>query len=472
MIVSAPLAALGGSRVLAVVNGVWMVVVGLGLLATLAWHAWRGHRPARIYFAGWVVAVLVVVVSVATAFGLIPPFFEPLRLIRLGVCAGVLLAALAVVANLAQAQRALEVSETKFAKAFRASPDGITISTLREGRFVDVNDAFERLSGHRRAELLGQTSRDLELWPPKRREEAVATLRRDGRLRDFETEIRTRSGALVPILLSAEHVWIDGADCVVAVLRDIRERKKAHERQERLIAELEAKNTELEAFTYTVSHDLKTPLVTIAGFAGLLEQDAVAGNFERLFDGVRHIRSATKRMRALLEDLLELSRVGQVVHPAESVLLADLAEEVRLLLEERLRDKGIRVEILPGLPTVVGDRVRLLQVLQNLLDNAVRSVADAAEPKIEIGAQRVDGEVVCFVRDNGHGIDPRFHEKVFHLFERVDPKAGGSGIGLALARRILQFHGGRIWVESEAGKGAAFYFVIPGPAADESETEA
>ncbi len=227
--------------------------------------------------------------------------------------------------------------------------------------------------------------------------------------------------------------------------------------------ELEAKNAELERFTYTVSHDLKSPLVTIKGFLGLLEKDAAAGNRERMSRDVQRIQNAAETMNRLLDELLELSRIGRQVNPPEEVALDELARLAVELLAGEIGQRGVEIEIAPGLPVVSGDRIRLLEVFQNLLANAVKFMGGQESPQVEVGLRDSGTEPVVFVRDNGMGIDPRYQEKIFGLFERLDGGVEGTGVGLALVKRIVEVHGGRIWVESPGlGSGSAFCFTLPG----------
>ena len=240
---------------------------------------------------------------------------------------------------------------------------------------------------------------------------------------------------------------------------------RAHEealRAER--ADLAAKNAELERFTYTVSHDLKSPLVTIRGFAGLAGTDLGAGNLDRVRHDLGRIVAASDKMQRLLEELLELSRIGRVVNPAEDVALGSLAREAVELVKGRLDRGRVEVEIAPDLPVVRADRHRLLEVLQNLVENAAKFTGDEPAPRIEIGARRDGGGLVFYVKDNGRGIEPRYLERVFELFEKLDPGAEGTGVGLALVRRIVEAHGGRAWAESDGpGRGSTFCFTLSSP---------
>ena len=220
----------------------------------------------------------------------------------------------------------------------------------------------------------------------------------------------------------------------------------------------------MERFTYTVSHDLKSPLITIQGFWVFLEKDAMAGNIAQMQTDITYIRAAASTMQRLLNELLELSRIGRVVNPLTEVSLSELAQEAVTLVSGQITARGVQVHIAPDLPVVVGDRPRLLEVLQNLLDNAVKFMGAQPQPRINFGVRRDAGETVCYVRDNGIGIAPRYHEKVFSLFERLDGSSDGTGIGLTLVKRIIEVHGGRIWVESAGeGHGSTFCFTYHTP---------
>jgi len=248
---------------------------------------------------------------------------------------------------------------------------------------------------------------------------------------------------------------IENARLNTALERDLSQRKT-------LIEELETKNVELERFTYTVSHDLKSPLVTITGFLGFLERDATTGSMEKVRSTIDRINNAAHKMQALLNDLLELSRIGRLMNLPENIPFSEIVNEATDRVRGRLDEANAIIEIQSELPMVYGDRVRLIEVVQNLMENAAKYSSSKAHPRIEIGTQpKVDGHTIFFVRDNGIGIAPEYHDKIFGLFNKLDPTAEGTGIGLTLVKRIIEVHGGRIWVESAAGKGATFYFTLP-----------
>ncbi|MBX7186707.1 MAG: transporter substrate-binding domain-containing protein, partial [Vicinamibacteria bacterium] len=244
--------------------------------------------------------------------------------------------------------------------------------------------------------------------------------------------------------------------------RDVTDRERSLRDIQEANRLLEVKNAELERFTYTVSHDLKSPLITIRGYLGHLETSATEGDLERFRADAARIQKATNKMEELLRDLLALSRVGRVRNPDEDVPLSSVAHDAAELVRGALVARAVSVEIAADLPVVRGDRQRVLEVFQNLFENATKFMGDQPAPKIEVGARSDSGEPVFFVRDNGLGIDPRHRNKVFDLFEKLTPGTEGTGVGLALVKRIIEAHGGRVWVESEGvGHGSTFCFTLP-----------
>lgn len=227
--------------------------------------------------------------------------------------------------------------------------------------------------------------------------------------------------------------------------------------------EIEAKNAELERFTYTASHDLKSPLVTLKAFLGFFEKDLATGNTERIKSDMHYMHTAVNKMNTLLSDLLEISRIGLAVSKPELVSFYDVAHEALVLVAGAINEAAATVKIAEDPIMLYGDRTRLVEIWQNLLDNAIKYRNPEKTAAIEVGLDTSPEDPVFYVRDNGMGIDPCFHDKIFGLFNQLNPDIEGSGLGLALVKRIVEFHQGRIWVESEGpGHGACFRFTLPG----------
>ena len=229
----------------------------------------------------------------------------------------------------------------------------------------------------------------------------------------------------------------------------------------RINNELEQKVAELERFTYTVSHELKSPIVTIKGFMGSVDKDLSDGRFEQARKDLNRISKAADNMHSTVSDLLTLSRVGRIVNPFSEFPLSGLVQEAIESTRGTIESHHIQLKVEPVLPMVYGDRQRLREVIENLIDNAAKYMGNQQHPLIEIGVRR-GRELVFFVRDNGMGIAPQYHTKIFGLFDKLDATSEGTGIGLALIKRIIETHGGKIWVESQGnGKGSTFCFTVP-----------
>ncbi|RZB38567.1 MAG: hypothetical protein SRB2_00315 [Desulfobacteraceae bacterium Eth-SRB2] len=254
-------------------------------------------------------------------------------------------------------------------------------------------------------------------------------------------------------------------------LHEVSERKRAQEalkknekKLEVLLKELADKNAELETFVFSVSHDLKTPIVTIEGFVGALREDF--GNLisEEGEKYLNYIGDATRKMELLINDLLELSRIGRLTVKKTEFPLADLMEEVIAALQPQIEAKGVQVTVSQDLPLVYGEKKRLVQVMENLLSNAIKYIGNEnPSPRIKVGVREQDDQKVIFVKDNGIGIEKTYFEKIFQVFQRLPSakKIGqGTGIGLAIVKRIIEYHGGRVWLESEPGKGSTFFFIL------------
>lgn len=379
---------------------------------------------------------------------------------------------IAVYDDVTERQQTLErlnASESRFRLLVEQSPLSIEIYDST-GLMIQANRAWEELWNHpRRFEIVGSyniftdnSKHHKEI--ARKVQEAFTGKSFDIPELDFDSSVFGYPGqrhhvhvSIYPLKTGAERV-----ENVVVMYEDIMSRVAYQREREGLIAELELKNAELERFTYTVSHDLKSPLITIRGFIGMIKKDFAAGKLDTIEEDFDRISNAANRMYSLLEDVLHLSRIGRTVSISDRVSLGDLAREVVAIFDAGIREKNIKINISDSLPTVKGDRVRLYEVMQNLVENAVKFINSEKNPTITIGVEKRNGESVCFVRDNGIGIDPRYQEQIFGLFDQLDQNAEGTGVGLALVRRIVETHGGRIWVESDGpGKGSTFYFDIP-----------
>jgi PAS domain S-box-containing protein len=334
----------------------------------------------------------------------------------------------------------------------------------KNNRYVAVNEQFANTAGMKLEEIVGKT--DLDIW-----QESFAKKYRNDDLDIMQTRQR-KSAEEIQIDSTGREYWVEitktpilntSGDVVgtTGIAREITERKQAELERETLITELEAKNAELERYTYTVSHDLKSPLVTIRGFLGYLEKDALAGNTQKVKDDIKRIENAAQKMQALLNDLLELSRIGRLMNQSTDTLFTDIVKDAIGLVHGQIEARNVLIEI-QNTPVIVhGDRTRLTEVIQNLVDNAVKFMGNQPKPHITIGATTNEkNETIFFVRDNGVGIDSQYHERIFTLFSKLNADTEGTGIGLTLIKRIIEVHNGRIWLESEPGKGTAFYFTL------------
>ena len=369
--------------------------------------------------------------------------------------------------ELRETQQQLEASRDRYADLYDFAPLGY-VSLDQHGRIQEINLAAAKMLGRNRATAIGRHF--VSHVAMEHKNTFVHHVRKclEGQ-KPVTSEVDLIAKGRLPVTVQLDSIAVrdpaSGAALCRTAITDITQRKRMEREREKLIADLEAKNTELERFTYTVSHDLKSPVFTIAGYLGMLEDDAVRGNTARMKEDIAEISRAAETMARLLDDLLELSRIGRTANPSQQVALGELAREAVKLVAGRIARRSVQVEISPDLPVVFGDRPRLLEVLQNLIDNAVKFMGDQPQPRIEIGVKQDHDrgdETVCYVRDNGMGIDPRDHQRVFGLFEQLDPQIEGTGVGLALVKRIVEVHGGRTWVESEGrGRGCTFCFALP-----------
>jgi PAS domain S-box-containing protein len=337
----------------------------------------------------------------------------------------------------------------------RALPVGIVVFKAT-GPCVSANEAIGQIIGGSREEVLKQNFRQLESWKDSGMLAAAEAALAAQTERKLETQIVTTFGRKAWFFCRFVPFQYEGEQHLLLIISDITERK----RQEN---ELSEKNSELERFTYTVSHDLKSPLVTVKTFLGYLEQDLARPDMERVKQDVAYMHTATEKMGQLLDELLNLARVGRKENPAVRVTFRELAQEAVRLVAGRISTGAVKVQVADAVVTLEGDRPRLMEIWQNLVENACKFMGNQPQPQVEIGVEKRGSETVFFVRDNGAGIDPRYQAKVFGLFEQLNPKGEGTGMGLALVKRIVELYEGRIWVESAGpGQGANFLFTLPG----------
>jgi two-component system CheB/CheR fusion protein len=355
-------------------------------------------------------------------------------------------------------------SELKFRQLFENMGSGGCIYEARDGGegfvFRDFNKSAERIEGIKRDDLLGKDVRevfsgvgDFGLLDVMRRvfktgapEKHPVTHYRDGRIEGWRENYVFR-------LPPGE---------IVTIYEDMTEIKRAELERLELLAQLEAKNLEMERFSYSVAHDLKSPLISIDGFMGILEKAIAGGDVDKVKESIDKIRSITKRMGLLLSQVLKLASLGRLLGPPEEASMMDIANEALEQLNGPLAERGVEVMVAPDLPVASCDRFRLVEVMQNLIGNAIKYMGDQPAPLVEIGSRRDECETLFFVKDNGIGIEERYKDKVFGLFSKFDAESDGVGAGLAIAKRIIDAHGGRIWVESDGpGKGSTFCFTLP-----------
>lgn len=363
----------------------------------------------------------------------------------------------------------------KMSQAIESSPATVVI-TDPQGIIEYVNPKFSEVTGYKPREALGKTPSILKsgltstaiyrnLWSTIRsgREWRGELLNRkkDGELFWEDTRISS---------LRDEHGRITH---YIAVKEDITARKAAEDKIVQLNADLErrvaertrqltATNKELEAFSYSISHDLRAPLRGINGFAHLMEEGCMGCDKSESLDHLKRIRKASVRMGDLIDDLLELSRVARSEIKLESVRISDMAHALLLELAEAEPEKRVEMRVQDNLITQ-GDPVLLQAVLQNLLGNAWKFTSKRDRPIIEFGCREENGDRVFYVRDNGAGFDMKYADKLFAAFQRLhsSEEFEGTGIGLATVQRIIHLHGGRIWADSCLDAGSTFYFTLP-----------
>ncbi|PKL92678.1 MAG: hypothetical protein CVV21_02665 [Candidatus Goldiibacteriota bacterium HGW-Goldbacteria-1] len=364
----------------------------------------------------------------------------------------------------------LAASEEKFRVAFNTSPDSINLNRLSDGIFVEVNEGFSRVMGFSKDDVNGKTSAEIKIWVDAAdRAKLISGLEKYGFFDNLEAKFRCKDGSVKTGLMSASIITIYGEPHILSVTKDITERKNMEQNlmntTEKLINTidtLEKTNEELERFAYVASHDMQEPLRMMSSYAQLMERKYKGRLDGDADDYLGYIISGAFRMSALIKDMLEFSRIGSKGRNLESVDINTLLKQVTDALQ--LQADGVNAVITAGqMPELKCDQMQIFQVFQNLLTNALKFVKKGQIPQINITAEHKGKEWIFCVKDNGIGISPQYFNKIFVVFERLHSKDEyeGTGIGLSICKKIVEHHGGRIWVESEPGKGASFFFVLP-----------
>jgi|GEM_PF-2950807 len=363
--------------------------------------------------------------------------------------------------QLAKSEKELRESEEKFRQFFERNYAIMFMLDPGTGQILDANPAASEFYGYSREALRAKNISEINVDSP----EEVARLRGrvvEGTLHSYVTHHRLATGSTRTIEVHASPINTGTGTYLFYIAHDTTEREAEQAQREQLILDLGEKNAELERFTYTVSHDLKSPLITIKGFAGFLAEDIQGNKHENMAHDLGRITSAAEKMEHLLTDLLNLSRIGRTANPPEEVSFTGVAQEATELLAVQIVTKGVSVIIDPDMPVVRIDRVRIREVVTNLVENAIKFTGGQEHPEIHIGFKNRNGSPVFFVQDNGIGIEPQYRERIFNLFEKLDLHQEGSGAGLTIIRRIIEVHGGKIWVESDGkGTGSTFFFTLP-----------
>lgn len=363
-----------------------------------------------------------------------------------------------------RAEEALAESEARHRAIFETAVDGI-ITIDERGIVTAMNPAAVRIFGFAADEVVG---RNVDMLMPEpysaEHDRYMQDYLRTGikRIIGLGREVvgRRKDGSTFPMDLAVSETVLGERRIFTGIIRDVTERKRAEEALARQSEELARSNVELERFAYVASHDLQEPMRTVRSFAQILQRrygQQLTGDAAEYF---RYITDGVSRMQTLINDLLTYSRVSS---QGSAFAPADTRHIVKMVLESlQATIEAQQAEVAVGsLPVVLGDATQLGQVFQNLIGNAIKFHGQEP-PKIEVSAVEADGDWRFSVKDNGIGIDPQYFDRIFIIFQRLHTieEYGGTGIGLAICKKIVERHGGRIWLESTPGKGTTFFFTV------------
>lgn len=380
------------------------------------------------------------------------------------VVAALALAVFVLTALLRSRLVALRASEEKLRGMFELAPLGLALNTM-DGGFLEANDAFLAIVGHDLESL-----RKLSYWEltPRRYQDEEArqlgALREIGRYGPYEKHYIHKDGHEIPVRLRGVRITgADGRGYIWSIVEDITEERATRQALAERTTELTRSNADLEQFAYAASHDLREPLRMVNSFLGLLKRRHGAELGAEASEYIAFACEGATRMDQLVQDLLDYSRVGRSNRPQQVVPLTQAVKVACDSLVAAIREAGAVIEVPPQSLEVRGNHPEIVRLFQNLIANAVKYRRPDIPPSIRLEWAAEDGMIHGRVADNGIGIDPQYHDRIFQLFQRLHGRGEyeGTGIGLALCRRIIESHGGRLWVESAMGHGAVFHFTLP-----------
>ncbi|MCK5255160.1 MAG: PAS domain S-box protein, partial [Deltaproteobacteria bacterium] len=384
------------------------------------------------------------------------------------------------------AEKDLKMSEEKYHNLIDHANDAI-ISTNKEGIIISFNKKAEKMFGYVGEEIMGASITLLS--PPSIREQQRKLFEEFKSTKNLHINGRTLEGK--GLKKDGQEFPFEGSVCVLeiveehiitVIIRDITERKKAEEERKQLLEDLNDKNKELEQIFYIASHDLRSPLVNIQGFSKELLQalkyvksilfhsedissqtkETLAPTLEEdIPEAFQYILTSISKMDSLLSGLLRLSRLGRDALNIKNLDMNTLVLDITKSFEYQVKEKGVTLEI-NKLPPCIGDETQINQVFSNLIDNALKYLDPSQSGAIKVSGRKENGHAVYYIKDNGIGIAPEYQERIYEIFHRLNPAATqGEGLGLTIVCRILDRHAGKIWVESELGKGSKFIVSLP-----------
>jgi PAS domain S-box-containing protein len=361
-----------------------------------------------------------------------------------------------------QAYEAMKASETRYRRLFETAQDGILILDAETGRITDVNPFLIQMLGYSHEELLGKRLWEIGLFKDLvSSRNAYSELQKKGYIRYEDLPLETKDGHSIDVEFVSNVYLVNGNRVIQCNIRDITKRKQAEEQSKILMEELARSNADLQQFAYVASHDLQEPLRTIVSFVQLLEKRYKDKLDEKANKFIDYIVSGVKIMELLIKDLLAYSQVETKRQNFGPVNCSVVLEEAIYNLRAAIKESKLKLTY-DLLPTVIADASQLSRLFQNLIGNAIK-FRDNKPLRIHISAEQKGDESVFSIKDNGIGIEPKFFERIFLVFQQLHTRNEyqGTGMGLAICKKIVERHGGRIWVESETGEGSTFYFTIP-----------